>query len=241
MKFRKIKKFLPCMMVLPLLTITFIHLLNVHLDTVHGFQIYDEYKVYFMNSSAFIRVGLYFKDIIVFGVLNLIVYYLFLYTDTVSEQETSIHMFMMSRFKSITRYWIYLFLKYLMNSFVIIMGYGALLVAFSNTQHVRFVLSPNSLVELFLQGIKIALLMVFLKLLYNFINIATKNGSRSIHKIFTVFMLLLADIIIGKYHLIVMPDTYDINLRYISIYICFIVMTYFLYWGHSKKIGEYYD
>lgn len=229
------------MLVLPLLTITFIHLVNVHLDTTHGFQIYDEYKVYFMNSAAFSRVGLYFKDIIIFGVLNLIVYYLFLYTDTVSEQETSIHMFMMSRFKSITCYWLYLFLKYLKNSFVIITGYGALLVAFSNAQHVRFVLSPNSLVELFLQDIKIMLLMVFLKLFYNFINITTKNGSRSIHKIFTVFMLLLADIIIGKYHLIVMPDSYDINLRYISIYICFIVMTYFLYWGHSKKIGEYYD
>ncbi|MDE8082755.1 CRISPR-associated DxTHG motif protein, partial [Erysipelothrix rhusiopathiae] len=62
MKFRKIKKILPCMMVLTLLTITFIHLVNVHLDTTHGFQIYDEYKVYFMNSAAFSRVGLYFKD-----------------------------------------------------------------------------------------------------------------------------------------------------------------------------------
>lgn len=75
-----------------------------------------------MNQAAFSRVGLYFKDIIILGVLNLTVYYLFLYTDAVSEQETSIHMFMMSRFKSITRYWLYLFLIYLKNSFTIIMG-----------------------------------------------------------------------------------------------------------------------
>lgn len=241
MKFSKLKQILPSIVFPPLLIFAFIQLINQQIVKTLETQIYYEYKVYLMNSAAFSKMEIYFKDLMVIGLFYLIVYYVFLYTDITSEQDTSIHMFMMSRFKNVSHYWLYLFSKYLKNSLIISMGYGAILVIISNTQQVRFNLSPNVLFELLLQGIKISLLMVLLKLFYNFINITTKNGSKSIYKLFTLFIWLITDIFIGRYHWIVMPDTYDINLRYISIYVCLIVMTLILYWSYSKKIGEYYD